>query len=196
MKILAFSDIHEDYGAFDVLAEKAKDVDLILCAGDISVFENGIEDAIAMLDSLGKKVLCINGNHESENKMKKICEKTKNVSFIHDSYLFFEGIAIFGYGGGGFSREDDGFERFSRKIEKNIDYLGRGILLTHAPPYGTKLDLLGDHHVGSKSIKRFIEKFQPIVAVSGHIHETFKKTDKVNRTVVVNPGPEGAIIQI
>ena len=37
------------------------------------------------------------------------------------------------------------------------------LLVTHAPPLGTKTDLLpSGEHVGSESIRRVIEEFQPI----------------------------------
>jgi Icc-related predicted phosphoesterase len=71
------------------------------------------------------------------------------------------------------------------------------ILVTHAPPHKTKLDEMREgYHVGNKSIREFIEKAKPSVAVSGHIHETFEKVDKIGETVIVNPGPGGAIIDI
>ncbi len=197
MKILAFCDLHEDYGAADFLVKKAEDVDLILCAGDISVFENGVEEAINLMDSFGKKVLLVHGNHESEHLMKRLCEKTKNVIFIHEKYFVFEDVVVIGYGGGGFTKEDESFYRMGEKLGPIIKNYRRSILLTHAPPYNTKIDEMhGRAHVGNKSIRKFIEKYQPSVAVSGHIHETFKKVDKVGKTVVVNPGPNGAIIYV
>lgn len=194
MKILAFSDIHEDYGAFEVLKKKAHDADFIVCAGDMSIFGNGIEESINMLDNLGKKVFCVHGNHDSEHKMKKLCEKTANVIFIHEGYEIFGDVLVAGYGGGGFSRDDSDFDKYTEKMENIVPKYIKIILLTHAPPYGVKLDMVNGHHVGSRSIRKFIEKYSPSVAVSGHIHETFRKTDKINKTVVVNPGPEGAMI--
>jgi Icc-related predicted phosphoesterase len=195
MKILAFCDIHEDYGYTEELLKKSKDVDLILCAGDITVFGDNLDQAITFLDSFGKKVLCVHGNHESEHEMKRLCEKTKNVKFIHEGVYFFEKLAVIGYGGGGFSKEDDGFSRIEKKFGEIVVNYGRSILLTHAPPYNTKIDEKDkDYHVGNKTFRRFIEKYQPSVAISGHIHETFRKVDKIGKTVLLNPGPGGAII--
>ena len=42
--------------------------------------------------------------------------------------------------------------------------------------------------MGSKSIRNFIEKIQPIVCFTGHIHEGVG-IDKINRTHIINPGP-------
>jgi Icc-related predicted phosphoesterase len=69
---------------------------------------------------------------------------------------------------------------------------GRGedslIVVTHQPAFGTKVDSVGERHTGSAAIRRFIEIYQPVLAVSGHIHEAFGM-DKVGKTVLVNPGP-------
>lgn len=75
----------------------------------------------------------------------------------------------------------------------------------HEPPYGTTLDLapkldenlqpiykLGEletQHVGSKSVYKFISKYQPLLGLHGHIHES-PGYDKINKTLVFNPGSE------
>lgn len=81
------------------------------------------------------------------------------------------------------------------------------IFSLHAPPYNTKIDLaprldenlrmassLGSSpfvHVGSTSVRKIIECYQPLVAVHGHIHESCGK-DKIGRTDCFNPGSEYA----
>jgi len=75
----------------------------------------------------------------------------------------------------------------------------------HVPPYNTLLDmapLLDDElrvvtkggrivfvHVGSKSVRRVIEKSQPLIGLHGHIHES-KGVEKLGRTLCFNPGSE------
>lgn len=47
------------------------------------------------------------------------------------------------------------------------------VYVFHAPPFGTKLDMISSNvHVGSKSIRKFIEKNKPLLTLHGHIHET------------------------
>ena len=63
----------------------------------------------------------------------------------------------------------------------------------HAPPYNTKLDVIADgSHVGSHSVREFIEKEQPLLALHGHIHESPKMSgswkDKIGNTVCINVG--------
>jgi len=92
------------------------------------------------------------------------------------------------------------FSRVDAKEQKHL------ICNFHAPPYDTRLDLapkldkklnvvtgFGGSpemvHVGSKSVKAFIEKHQPKLGLHGHIHEA-AADQKVGRTVVVNPGSD------
>jgi len=50
------------------------------------------------------------------------------------------------------------------------------------------LDVQGLRHTGSRAIQSFIEDYQPLLAVSGHIHEA-RAIDRLGSTVLVNPGP-------
>ncbi len=88
----------------------------------------------------------------------------------------------------------------------------------HCPPYGTPLDLapkLDDKlqpvmsggeveiiHVGSVSVRKCIEEFQPLVGLHGHIHEA-RSVCRIGRTLCINPGSEygegllrGAIVDL
>jgi Icc-related predicted phosphoesterase len=75
----------------------------------------------------------------------------------------------------------------------------------HSPPYNTTLDLapqLGKNlqpklflgqpvyeHVGSKSIRKIFEEYQPLLGLHGHIHESASKC-QIGRTLCINPGSE------
>jgi len=50
---------------------------------------------------------------------------------------------------------------------------GKTVYVTHTPPYGTNLDLVGwKWHIGSMALRLFIEQRQPYLTLHGHIHET------------------------
>lgn len=51
-------------------------------------------------------------------------------------------------------------------------------------------------HVGAENISKFIKKNLIDVAISGHIHETSGKIDKLNKTKLYNPGPKGRLIRV
>jgi Icc-related predicted phosphoesterase len=46
----------------------------------------------------------------------------------------------------------------------------------------------GGRHVGSHAVRAFIEKYQPLACITGHIHEGIG-IDKIGRTQIINPGP-------
>jgi Icc-related predicted phosphoesterase len=69
----------------------------------------------------------------------------------------------------------------------------RTIYIMHSPPFGTQLDLIqGGKSAGSRSIKSFIEKNQPLLTLHGHIHESPELSraysDRIGETLSINPG--------
>ena len=70
------------------------------------------------------------------------------------------------------------------------------VFVLHSPPRGTRCDMIGAAtHVGSRAIRAFIERHQPPLVLSGHIHESPRVSnawrDTIGRTVIVNPGQFG-----
>jgi Icc-related predicted phosphoesterase len=81
----------------------------------------------------------------------------------------------------------------------------RAVFNVHVPPYGTGLDtapLLDDTlkpvvvagevamgPVGSKAARAMIEKYQPLVSLHGHVHES-RGVARIGRTTCINPGSE------
>jgi len=81
-------------------------------------------------------------------------------------------------------------------IEEELQHIdgGRGeIWVMHAPPYGTKLDMINQsQHVGSRAIREAIKKHQPLLTLHGHIHESPYVSgswmDHLNDSICINPG--------
>ena len=198
MKILAASDIHGDINLVKTLAEKAEkaNVDLVVLCGDLTFSEQSTAGIIGPFVKRNKKVLLIPGNHETDEEISRICKDNKNIINIHKGVYEKDGYLFFGYGGGGFSKEDPRFERTSLKFKKEMEKGKKIILITHAPIYNTKLDLLNGEHIGNKSTRRFIDDVQPELVICGHLHENEMITDYIKKTKIVNPGYEGMIIKI
>ncbi len=202
LRILAFSDLHGDEGAFRVLAKKAKKADVIVCAGDFTIFEHNILRIMRKIDSFGKPVMLVNGNHEDERLVYEICRKLRNVVHIHRKIHQsgkLPGYAFIGHGGEGFSHVSQDFEKFASGLGRKIRQLRKEgkklVFVTHQPPHNTKIDFIWAHH-GNKSYSRFIKKFQPELHVCGHLHETQGMKDKTGKTVIINPGPKGEFFKI
>jgi Icc-related predicted phosphoesterase len=194
MRVLSFADMHGNRSAFDALRIKAKDADLIICAGDISVFERMLDELIFKLAELGKPTLILHGNHENTASIKDVIRKHDNIVFLHKGLYELNGISFIGYGGGGFSHKDDEFLEFFRKVKPFLKQ--KTVLVTHGPPHGTAVDFVGNSHVGNKDFLEFIREVQPVLAVSGHIHETAGYECSVGKTRVINPGAFGKVIDI
>lgn len=84
-------------------------------------------------------------------------------------------------------------------IEEDLDHLPkplhpkRTVYIMHSPPFGTRLDLIqGGKSAGSRSIKIFIERNQPLLTLHGHIHESPELSgaylDRIGKTLSINPG--------
>jgi uncharacterized protein len=100
-------------------------------------------------------------------------------------------------------------EELSRRIEAVIGQLknpANAIFNLHVPPYDTNLDVAPEIDenltpklslaggfkmisVGSKAVRAVIEKYQPLVGLHGHIHES-RSAQKIGRTTCINPGSE------
>jgi len=195
MIALAFSDTHGDDSALRKAGKKAGHADIILCPGDITIFEHHLKRIIKTIAGFGKPTLIVPGNHESEAALREGCSKYSNTIFLHKQFYEKDGVVFCGYGGGGFSTIDKEFERFTKKIRERSK--GKKlVLLLHGPAYGNITDLMPMGHVGNKSYAEFIKQAKPVLVVSGHIHETNDTYEKVGKTLVINPGPEGELIKI
>ncbi|HVP92230.1 MAG TPA: phosphoesterase [Acidobacteriota bacterium] len=103
--------------------------------------------------------------------------------------------------------EDDKLEQRLEKYISQVKNMESAIFNFHAPPYQTKLDeaplldkdlnpiIQGGRvvmvPVGSKAVRKMIEKYQPFLGLHGHIHES-SGSIKIGRTHCVNPGSEYA----
>jgi len=198
MKLLLFADVHGSLKALSKIQEKAKkeNPDLLICAGDLSNFERGLDLLLSKLSKIGIPVLMIPGNHEGDASLKKACGMFRNLVFIHDTTYEKGGVLFFGYGGGGFASTDKGFEKSVKKHKEKLRKAKTIVLVTHQPPYGNRLDKLSGAYCGNKSYAKFVKDFKPKLAVSGHLHENAGKKDKLGKTDLINPGPEGVLVTI
>lgn len=83
---------------------------------------------------------------------------------------------------------DDQIAMWLDQAHAQVRDLPHLLLVAHNPPFGTTADKVrGGVSVGSRAVREFIERVQPEVCLTGHIHEA-RTVDAVGRTVVINPG--------
>ncbi len=203
-KILFCVDLHLSEKAFQQIKKKSKTAELIVCAGDFTLFNQNIHQMIKRFNSLKKKILIIPGNHEDPLHLKELVKKYKNIIDIDNKFFKYKNILFYGNSEGGFMQYDPKLEKKINKIKKKfkefkkLNENNKTIIIFHSPPYNTNLDLIEDfkEHVGSKTKRKLIRLAKPNLAIAGHIHECAYKKDILFNTKLLNPGPNGRIINI
>ena len=196
MRILAFTDFHSNLEAFQRARQTiANDKpDIVVVAGDIA--DHDEQKAKLCLNDLaeaGSAVYFVAGNMDSVGLLSWL--GSGNVHGLHGRSEYCDTYCLLGLGGsphGAFSTPIEyDEEAAATTLEEALEnyHGGNIILVTHCPPKDTKLDrVVIGQHIGSLSVRKFIENKQPILVVSGHVHEA-RGVDKIGSTVLVNPGP-------
>jgi len=194
MKIIGIADIHDrlDYPAAAI--EQLRSSDLVLIAGDITNFgdKDEAQKVIQRIAEYNPRILAVPGNCDRAGVNRMISEYGMN---LHGTSTVFGGVMFLGLGGCNktlfhtpMEYADDEMTAIFSKFER-MPGIDKCVLVTHVPPYKTKLDrIFIGLHVGSKPVRRFIERFQPDIALCGHIHEA-RGVDTLGKTVIINPGP-------
>lgn len=197
MRILATTDFHGSAEAFRKTVLKATQscIDVVVVCGDVTHF-GSLKEAKGLLSILSGApclVLFVPGNCDPP---RLATEKTQGIECIHGKCEQIGGIHFIGVGGSSPSPFNTPFELSEMEIanilEQGYSNCGREnhiILVSHDPPKDTKVDVTSrGEHVGSYSVREFIENIKPRLVLCGHIHEA-KGKDKIGDTIVVNPGP-------
>jgi Icc-related predicted phosphoesterase len=146
------------------------------------------------------EIFVLMGNHDYSVNMDVFYEAEKKGIFnaLHERVHALGPYMIVGYsfinpaGTMDWEKPEPELRKDLERLRKRLDF-ARTVFVSHAPPYGTKLDVrYGRRHVGSTAIRDFIKAYQPHLALHGHIHESPKltgsMTDTIGRTVCINPG--------
>lgn len=98
-------------------------------------------------------------------------------------------------------KPDEELEPMLEELIAKVQDKSNAIFNFHVPPYGFALDLAPELskdliqaadrkiHVGSHAVTKMIEKYQPLIGLHGHIHES-RGAQKIRRTLIINPGSE------
>jgi Icc-related predicted phosphoesterase len=171
----------------------------------------GLEAWLDMADGKlrGGEIPCIlNGGNDDIWEIDDIIERSPSVSFAESKVLDIGGFYLASMGWTNPTpwntfREapEDVLAAKIDAVVSSIPDMSRAVFNFHAPPYGTGLDeapALDENMrpihggavmkpVGSTAVKAAIQKYQPILSVHGHIHES-KGVLRLGRTLTMNPG--------
>jgi Icc-related predicted phosphoesterase len=172
----------------------------------------------------GGKIPCIlNGGNDDFFEIDEVIESSPCVTFGEGKLLDLDGFHLVSMGWTNPTPWDTFREAPEEELARKIDAVAglvpdmeRAIFNFHAPPYGTGLDeapaldaSLRPMHggavmkpVGSTAVRDAILRYQPMLSVHGHIHES-RGVKKMGRTLAINPGSvygdgvlQGALLEL
>lgn len=103
-------------------------------------------------------------------------------------------------------KPEDELTGLIESLAKQVKNPQQAVFNLHVPPYDTNLDIAPELDenltpklsltggfkmvpVGSTAVRKAIEKYQPLVGLHGHIHES-RSAQKIGKTLCINPGSE------
>jgi len=201
MRILIFSDIHGDLRALGRVVQQP--ADLYIAAGDLSTFSRGLERCGEILRPLGERVWVLPGNHETHDETRAFCAQFGFVDF-HRQVRQLAGKggptqwAGLGYSNPTpFNTPGEYTEEEITEALKPFEGLHPLYLVVHFPPNHTNLDRVSfGRHAGSKVLRAWVERVQPVQLFCGHIHECAGQQETLGSTKCFNVGKAGMLVEV
>lgn len=211
MKLLLISDVHAQSAQFEKLSDEFDCADMVLCAGDFAALgkretadsEDNLYPTLNAFLKTHTHIFAVSGNCD-ENDLWQVLEE--NDVSVERLLVSTDGLLITGSGGALHFTGETPNERSEEDIESDFTPLydilrtdcsendkappawDNLLIIAHHPPKDTALDVIANGvHVGSHAVRAIIEKTQPLLVLSGHIHESFA-VDTIGSTTVINPG--------
>ena len=197
MKLLVFSDIHNDRKALDKLM--AIDADMYVCAGDIVSWRRELTGMAELLKPRASKMYMLPGNHESESDIAGVCDRF-GFQNLHGKSIQAAGVPIAGLGYSNPTPFNTPGEYSEKQMAERLTpfaTLKPLVLICHCPPKDTDLDgLKPGAHFGSTAIREFIDAYEPVRFFCGHIHECEGRDAMLGRTRGANVGKRGYLLDL
>jgi uncharacterized protein len=197
LRILAFSDLHRDLEGAARLVEMSTDADLVVAAGDLASVHRGLEETVDALAMIAAPTVVIPGNNETDAALRHACARWDAATVLHGQSAEIDGVTFFGLGAGvPVTPWDWSFDLTEEEATRLLSGCPDGaVLVVHSPPKGY-VDSSAGNHLGSVAVLRSIESTRPVLALCGHIHESWGAEATIGPTRVVNLGPDGKLFEL
>ncbi len=191
MKVLVIVDIHKSETAYGTTKQfiRRYEPDVLIIAGDITTF-GPLEFAEEFLELLPDiKTLAVPGNCDP-HEILPVIDESKAIN-LHGRAETIDDITFVGLGGSNATPFNTPFELSELDIYNKLDSIMEPgeVLVLHFPVQGYLDEVPGGGHTGSISALKIVEKYQPCLVISGHIHETRGTKSDEKGTLYLNPGP-------
>lgn len=202
----------------------AEDADNIIKEHTANVMKEWMDLATEKLKPQGTPIIMMPGNDDPEyiDEILNAADHVQNGDGKVIDFLGYEVLSLANAIHSPFKYPRDvSEEEIKQKIDAlaaQVKDMSKCIFNVHIPPYDTDCDIgvvykddltpvvdggeLATDHCGSKALREAIEKYQPMLCLCGHIHES-RGAYNVGRTVCINPGSDydqgtlkGALINI
>ena len=197
MKLLIFSDIHNDWKTLERLL--SVQADFYIAAGDQVTWAKGFARCGEILARRAGQVYVLPGNHESADDVAQMCARFDLHNF-HEQHIQVGRWQVAGLGYSSptpFHTPGEYSEpQIAARLAKFAE-LDPLVLVCHAPPLSTPLDRIRPGlHAGSRAVSEFIELSQPHYFFCGHIHEAEGVEVRIGRTLARNVGKAGYLLEL
>lgn len=209
MRLLFVADLHYSLKQFDWLLAHAAEYDVAVIGGDLldlaSPLDPDVQIAIVekyfVLLQQKTRLVVSSGNHDGDSR-NAADESVAAWLLAGGPRLVVDGagvdlgdtddtrITVCPWWDGQLSRSE-----LEALLEREAAHVqGRAWLwIHHAPPEGSRTSWTGRKFVGDAALRDWIQRFQPDMVLSGHIHnapfyESGSWIDRIGRTWVFNPG--------
>ncbi len=195
---IAIGDIHDDVSQIGNVPG-VSEAQGVLISGDITNYGSRAraERLLGEIERLNGKILAQIGNMDTRDVEDYLEQRGFNVHARATDLGFNVGLVGVGYStptpfGTPSEVSDAQIQAWLDKAIEQAREFEHLILMAHDPPFGTKTDRVGfGQSVGSRAVRKFIEKHQPELCITGHIHES-RAVDWIGKTQIINSGLFGA----
>lgn len=207
MRILLVADLHYTLPQFDWVVERAGAYDLVVMAGDhldIGSLVDGRTQSVVVkkyfsrLRAKTKLVVC-SGNHDLDansegERIARWLGQSLNDGVLSDGESFTSDdttITSCPWWDGPVIRAKIAEQLAAAAAQRGE----RWIWIHHAPPDKSPISWGGDRYFGDVELSQWIERFQPDIVLSGHVHQSpfvpdGSWVDRIGKTWVFNAGHE------
>lgn len=177
----------------------------------MQTFERWLELADERLEGTDTRCFLMPGNDDPPS-VEDAIERASRVEACEDRVIELDGHAMISLGYSNRTPwdspreldEDELYERIDA-LASQLDDTERAIFNLHVPPFDSTLDNAAELDesftvvmqggepkiipVGSTAVRELIERYQPLLALHGHVHESAGAT-RIGRTLCINPGSD------
>jgi Icc-related predicted phosphoesterase len=194
VKLLLFSDLHNDLDAARRLVKLAEQADVVIGAGDFCSVHRNLTACLDVLRAITKPAVLVAGNNETTDELVAACRGWPAAHVLHGSGMTISGVEFFGIGGGVPVTPFGAWSYDFTEVEATnlLSKCPSGcVLISHSPPKGAVDRASEGKSLGSTAVRSAIERLKPRLVVCGHIHGSAGQQDMIGASPVVNAGPAG-----